>query len=381
MINTHQALSDLCFQMRAFSSVALDTEFISGKHPETVLSIVQVGFSNGEAYLIDVLAFDDLRLLKPVLEDTAIVKILHDASQDLGLIASATGATPRNVFDVKLAARLLGAGKNYSLSELVQNFCGIHLSKSQQRSNWLRRPLSPAQLKYAKKDVLYLHQIRESLLSRAVKMRRTSWLEQEMEIFNDPAGYRPPTPVERLLSAPGTLKFTPQQCAVLAAVVDWRTNTALKTGMLPKHFLRDKEILQLTKRRCKKPDCVRRACPSLPRHYEIKLAKVIKEALNTPNSACPVPLARYPLTDAESAQVHLLLAVVASRAFEYGIEPELIGTNASLRDVVQTPEKPSNLLKDGWRKDIAGRELIEILQGRSSVSLQDGAVKIHRLPE
>ncbi len=376
MIDTPEALSGLCSRMKASSSVALDTEFISGKRPETILSIVQVGFSTEEAYLIDVLAFDDLTSLKPILENQAIVKILHDASQDLGLIADATGATPKNIFDVKLAARLLGMGTNYSLSELVQNLCGVHLSKSQQRSNWLRRPLKPTQIKYAEKDVLYLHQIREILLSEANRVQRTTWLEEEMGSFNDPGSYLPPSPAERLLRSPATRKFTPQQCAVVAAIADWRTGAALLTGTLPKHLLHDKEILRLAKQQCTKPGRVRGACPSLPRRYDLEVANLIKETLNTPTSACPTSLASRPLTGTEVAQLHLLLAVVAIRGFEYGIEPELIGTNAILTDFILNPGKPSNPLKHGWRQEVAGRDLMEILQGRLSVMLHDGALKV-----
>lgn len=380
MIHTPEALSVLCSRMKASSSVALDTEFISGKRPETILSILQVGFSTEETHLIDVLAFNDLTPLKPILENQAIVKILHDASQDLGLIANATGATPKNIFDVKLAARLLGMGTNYSLSELVQNLCGVHLSKGQQRSNWLRRPLKPAQIKYAEKDVLYLHQIREVLLSEANRMQRTTWLEEEMGLFNDPGSYLPVSPAERLLRLPAIRKFTPQQCAVVAVIARWRTDTALTTGTLSKHLLRDKEILRLAKHQCTKPGPVRGACPSLPRRYDLEVANLIKKALNTPASACPIPLASRPLTGTEVAQLHLLLAVVAIRGSEYGIEPELIGTNAILTDFILNPGKPSNPLKQGWRQEVAGQDLMEILQGKLSVMLHDGVLKVHTPP-
>lgn len=380
MINTIEALSDLCSRMKASSSVALDTEFISGKRPETILSIVQVGFSAKEAYLIDVLALDDLTPLKPILENQAIVKILHDASQDLGLIAKATRATPKNIFDVKVAARLLGMGTNYSLSELTQNLCSVHLSKGQQRSNWLRRPLKPAQVKYAEKDVLYLHQIREVLLLEANRVQRTVWLEQEMCIFDDPQQYLPPLPGERLLRSPGTRKLSPQQCAVVTALADWRTDAALKTGILPKNLLRDKEIFRLAKQRCTKPGQVRSICPSMPRRYQLEVSQLIKEALNTPTNECPKSFAPRPLTGTEVAQLHLLLAVVSIRGSEYGIEPELIGTNAILTDFILNPGKPSNPLSHGWRLEVAGRDLMEILQGRLSVMLRDGVLKVYPHP-
>lgn len=379
MIDTPQKLSDLCSQVDGFSSIALDTEFISGQHPDTILSVVQMALRANEACLIDVLAFDDLGLLKPVLENPSTVKILHDAGQDLGLIAHATGARPRNIFDVKLAARLLGAGKNYSLSELVQNLCSVRLSKSQQRSNWLRRPLSPAQIKYAERDVFYLHQIRRSLIERAEKMQRTSWLEEEMKIFDDPSNYQTPSPAERLLRSPTTLQFSPQQRAIISVIVDWRTDTAQAIGILPKNLLRDKEIMQLAKRRCKKLVCVRGACASLPRRYELELIDLIAQALDTPASRCPASLASRQLTCTESAQLHLLQAVVAIRAHEYQIGPEIIATNTRLSDFIRKPEKSSNPLQSGWRWDVAGRDLMEILRGRAFVKLNDGLLSLHSI--
>ncbi len=380
MINTAEALSDLCSRMKASSSVALDTEFISGKYSETILSLVQVGFSSKEVHLIDVLALNHLTPLRPILENPGIVKILHDANQDLRLIANTTKATPKNIFDVKLAARLLGMGTNYSLSELAQNLCGILLSKGQQRSNWLRRPLKLAQIKYAERDVLYLHQIRDVLLSEAHRMQRIPWLEQEMYRFNDPEFYLPPSSTERLLRSPVTRKFSPQQCAVVSAIANWRTAIALEMDILPKNLLHDKEILRLAKRKYTKPGQVRVHCSSLPRRYELQMANLIKEALHTPTHACPTSLALRPLRSNEIAQLHLLLAVIASRGSEYGIEPELIGTNASLTDFIVNPERSSNLLLQGWRREIAGRDLIEILQGRLSVTLRDGVLKVDPHP-
>ena len=66
----------------------------------------------------------------------------------------------------------------------------------------------------------------------------------------------------------------------------------------------------------------------------------------------------------KSLSFTFLLAVVAIRGSEYGIEPELIGTNAILTDFILNPGKLSNPLRQGWRKEIAGRDLMEILQGQ-----------------
>ena len=380
MIDTPQAWLHLCSRIEASPSIALDTEFISGKYPETILSVVQVGFRTKEAYLIDVLAFDDLSELKTILEHEGIVKIMHDPSQDLGLLSNASGAIPRNVFDVKLAARLLGIGENYSLSELAQTVCDVRLPKGQQRSNWLRRPLSSAQISYAKRDVLYLHQIRELLLSKAEKMKRTAWIKEEMRSFDNPCSYTPLSGAEQILSMPAVHALEPGQCAAITAIADWRKITSQATGIFPKQLLSNGEVFRLAKRKSIKPGAVRSACSSLPRRYETEVADLIAEALNTPPSECPVPLAPPPLTDVESTQLQLLQAVVAGHACKLGIQAELLGTTSSLTDFILNSRDSSSPLLNGWRWEIVGKDISDVLQGRASVDLHDGFLKVRPLP-
>ncbi len=376
MIDTLPALSDLCLKMEASSCIALDTEFISGKYPEPILAVVQVGFSSEKSYLIDALAFEDLSVLKPFLEHGDIVKLLHDAAQDLALLSSASGAIPKNIFDVKLAARLLGTGTNYSLSELTVNLLDIHLSKSQQRSNWLRRPLSDAQTRYAIRDVQYLHQIQEVLLIEANRRGRTSWLNEEMHLFNNPSNYLPPSLTERLLSSPTAHEFTPGQCAAVAAIAEWRTKLSLSSGVSAKEIMRNHDILRLVKHQCKKPGAVRGACSSLPRQHALTVANLIGTALDTPASACPEPLGARSLTNTETVRLQLMQAVVASRADEYGIEAGLLGKKATLIDFLLDPEDPSNPLRKGWRWAVVGQDLTDILRGDSWIELCNGLLKV-----
>jgi len=381
MINTYKALLDLCSRITSSACVALDTEFDTGNRPGTILSVVQVGLNDREAYLIDALAIEDLKPLTPMLEDEGIIKIMHDAGQDLGLIADASDAIPKNIFDVQVAARLLGMGTHYSLSELAQTTLGIHLSKSQQRSDWLRRPLSENQINYARKDVLHLHQIRKILLVEAEKTGRSEWIEEEMHSFNDPASYTPLSDAERILSIPAVHNLTPGQCAAIAEIADWREYISEVTGQFPRRLLKDGEVFRLAKKRCIKPSAVRNCCSSLPRCYEKELANLIAKALNTPENACPAPLSPRPRTGAETAQLHLLQAVVTSRAFELGIHTELIGTTSTLIDFVLNPENTSHPLKKGWRWKVIGQDLSDILRGKSFVELHDDKIKVHPLPD
>ncbi len=356
--------------------IALDTEYIAIKQPEFTLAIVQVALSTGEVHLIDALAFDDLHRLSSVLERQDIVKILHDAPADLVLLSRASGATPKNIFDTRIAARLLGVSSGNSLSALVANICGVNISKNQQQSNWRRRPLSTAQIKYAERDVLYLHQIRKTLLSRAHEIGRVTWLEEEMSRFDNPSHYQEQSPTERILRSPKTYGFKPQQRAVAAAVVNWRFHTALKTRTPLKKLLDDKEIIRLAKRRSKTPGAVRNACSSLPHRYIPQVAGVVAKALDTPTPACPEAIITRPFPNKEQPHLRLLQAVVSGRALEYKIDPELIATSKTLQRLILNPDKRDLPLLHGWRWEVAGKELLRILQGESSVEITDGVLRV-----
>lgn len=376
MIDTPRALSQLCSQMEKDFCIALDTEYIAIKQPEFTLAIVQVALSTGEVHLIDAMAFDDLNELSSVLERQDIVKILHDAAADLVLLSRASGATPKNIFDTRIAARLLGVSSGNSLSALVASICGVHISKNQQQSNWRRRPLSTAQIKYAERDVLYLHQIRKTLLSRAHEIGRVTWLEEEMSRFDNPSHYLEQSPTERILRSPKTYGFKPQQRAVVAAVVDWRFHTALKTRTPLKKLLDDKEIIRLAKGRSKTPGAVRNACSSLPNRYIRQVADVVAKALGTPTAACPKAVITRQYPNKKQPHLRLLQAVVSCRALEHNVDTELIATSKTLQRLILDPDKRDLPLLHGWRWEVAGKELLRILQGESSVEITDGVLRV-----
>jgi ribonuclease D len=144
-------LTDLCAIARQVGQMGIDLEFNSIKKK---ICLIQVSLPHG-AFLIDSLHPNlDLNPLFQILEDQSVVKIAHSASEDIRLLV-ANGCNPKGVFDTDIAWRLLNH-PNPSLRNMLQEMFQVELSKGQQRSNWSKRPLSEAQLKYAALDVHYL---------------------------------------------------------------------------------------------------------------------------------------------------------------------------------------------------------------------------------
>ena len=84
-----------------------------------------------------------------------------------------------NVECTKLQSRLArGYSNQHSYKALVQEFCGINISKAKQSSDWGNKDLDPEQLKYSATDVIHLHRIHDEL--NKILLR-----ENRMELYKD----------------------------------------------------------------------------------------------------------------------------------------------------------------------------------------------------
>ena len=142
-----------------------------------------------------------LAALGSVLTDPAIPKILHAARRTWKCCGRLFGTHAIPVFDTQVAAALhrhAGAGR------LQRNWCarllGVELDKAQTRTDWSRRPLTAAQLRYAVDDVRHLAALRDLLVERLREQGRLDSLEEELRDLANPARLfvDPETAVDRL---------------------------------------------------------------------------------------------------------------------------------------------------------------------------------------
>ena len=120
LLTTDSQLAELCQRAKELETISLDTEFLWERTFYPKLGLIQLALSDEECYLLDPLEILDLRPLGELLANPFIIKIFHDAPQDLAILARATGATPCNIFDTRLAAgfaaRLDGAWRGTGAS-------------------------------------------------------------------------------------------------------------------------------------------------------------------------------------------------------------------------------------------------------------------------
>jgi ribonuclease D len=152
-----QMIADLAGQTR----IAVDTESNSLHAYREQVCLIQ--FSTRQIdYVVDPLVFDDLSSLGPIFNNPKIEKIFHAAEYDLICLRRDFAFEFSNLFDTMHAARVLGyqfVGLDNLLAEKFQ----FELDKRHQKADWAVRPLTPAQLDYARLDTHFLFDLREVL--------------------------------------------------------------------------------------------------------------------------------------------------------------------------------------------------------------------------
>jgi len=123
------------------------------------------------------------RVLKPLLTDSKVIKILHNAKFDLKFIKHHYGIDVNPIFDTFLASLLLEAGiqkgKGYhGLEQVSARYAGYMMSKEERVSDW-SGDLSESQLEYAYKDAECLLDIRIKMIDKlkALRLVRCAKLE------------------------------------------------------------------------------------------------------------------------------------------------------------------------------------------------------------
>lgn len=168
-------LTALIERTKSVSALALDIETINWWDREAErVALVQLGFREGDAAspirvaIIDALAGLDLSGLRLPLELSLTPKAIHNASYDAVRLARHFGIFTSPIFDTMLAARRSGE-KKCSLKVQVETHLGFELDKTEQRSDWSRRPLTREQLEYAALDASCTLLLYERQLARGLR--------------------------------------------------------------------------------------------------------------------------------------------------------------------------------------------------------------------
>ena len=376
-IANSRALEGLCDELRGSPRIALDTEFVGEESFVPKLELIQVA-SHHVAAVIDFQCIQTngpLASFWELLCDPQIEKVVHAGRQDLDLIATHTGRIPRPFFDTQIAAAMLGYGPQIAYANLVQRIYGTKLAKAHTFTNWSARPLSQEQITYAAEDVKFLLAIHDHLYRRLDALGRVDWVREEFARLETTVGEKNRDPLERYQRIRGWDSLKPRQAAVLRDLAAWRETEARRRNIPRGRVMRDEVLLQIARHPPKTVDELRgmRGVHSseIDRNGE-QILSTITSALALPPSVWPTfSRERKPEPDSRGL-VELLQAILRARSLELEIAPTLLATSADLQALVEAGGKRMALdlpILRGWRRQLMGELLLQILNGQLSVSI------------
>jgi len=335
--------------------VGVDTEFMREKTFFAELCLVQIS-TGSEIYCVDPLNGHDMSVFwDALMKDTWV---LHSGRQDIEVVYQTAGKMPGSVFDTQIAAGLLGYAPQMGYASLVKELFDVDIDKSHTRANWSRRPLPDAYLHYAAEDVEYLLPALETLSEKLEQKGRLTWAREDSAQLLDPALYDidPALAIQRMK---GARNLRGRRRAVAARLAAWREKEALRSNRPRQWIARDTALLDIAAAMPDTLDALGRI-DGLPAGLIRRSGKTILNAVST--SEKDATNYRPPRAPNEG-QKELLKSIqkhVAECAADMGLAAETVASKRDLSAIIIGGERESKVLS-GWRRDIVGEKLLELL--------------------
>ncbi|MBS5449590.1 MAG: ribonuclease D [Coriobacteriia bacterium] len=364
------------FVERALRSevLAIDTEFMREKTYSPRLCLLQMG-TDDEQVAVDPFCVRSVEPLRVLFSDPSITKVLHACSQDMEVILQYCGVLPRPLFDTQIAAGFLGDQHQIGYGPLVEEYTGVSLPKTESLTDWTRRPLDAAQLEYALDDVRYLPRIWREMRERLERNGRLSWLEPEFAHASDPATYRhDPREAFRRVKHVGSLSR--RQLAVAREVAAWRDERARELDRPRRWVLADEILVEVSRRTPTSTGQLARirGMDGVASGDQARILAAVRRGLDCPPDACPEVEHRVrPSADQESV-CDLMYALTRMVAERERMSSSLL---ASRDDLVRyLLDRQSSPVAHGWRADLLGGQLDDLLEGRLGLTVKGGRVEL-----
>jgi ribonuclease D len=374
-------LERLVARAREEGRLGIDTEFMPEGRYRPLLCLVQVCVGD-EIAVLDPLrdGMGDPDPLAAVLADPAVEVVLHAGRQDVAILRRAWNTSFANLFDTQIAAGFAGFSAQAGYTGLLHDVLRIRLGKSASFTRWDARPLTPEQLRYAREDVEHLLPLSDELQRRLRERGRLDWAREECLPIAEATDERDPEEVWRRL--PRISGLAPKERARARELAAWRERAAAAEDRPVGAVLRDPTLVELAKRgprNTKELSQIRGAGPDVVR----RRARDILAALERGRAAEPIRLdegERLGTDAVDGPTIALAEALVRARAHEAGLAYELIAARADLAPIVVAarrgrPEPDVRTLR-GWRRELVGTELLDLLAGRRRLGVIDGRVQV-----
>ena len=231
------------------------------------------------------------------------------------------------------------------MGRLIQAELGLEVDKGEQKSNWLKRPLTEAQKEYAANDVLYLFELTDRLSARLNELGRADWAAQEnLALEAVRYGRDDPRPWSRNAAK---YKISSQEMPIFRELFMLRDAVARQLDRPPYHVLSNDRLAELARNPIETAMQLRTANGL---HPELKRSPYAEQLLNIgttdlePDAPIPADQRKFPFrrrlngTAAARADAReaLLMALKGHLATDHGSTmANMVLSNRLIADIIE----------------------------------------------
>lgn len=377
-IDNQEKLNNFISKACASRVLCIDTEFMRERTYRPQLCLMQFQIED-ESFVLDPFCFDTLKPLAEVMNCDTLVKVFHAADQDIEIIYQETGAVPHPVFDTQIASSVIDGKNCPGLSTLLECSLDVKIPKSEGFTDWAQRPLTEKQISYSIDDVLYLPALYDYQNKKMAELGREHWLDDEFAALENVSKYKP-NPRERYIHLKHVTKLKPKKLALAREVAAWREEVAIRKNIPRKWVMTDEQIIEICKRDPRNIDSLF-AVRGVHNTLSTNQAREVLAALKRGRECKPEDLPRLDTPSANLPHVdevlQLMNAILYLRARENSISPQVIASNNDLVNLARGMKKNSPLMS-GWRYQVVGAELKELLDGKISLTVKNGGISVQQ---
>jgi ribonuclease D len=363
--------------LAALRRFGLDTEFVGEETYHPHLCLVQIA-TEDTLYLVDPLSVGPLDAFWKVVVDPASLVVVHAGREEVRLCQLWSGHGPGQLFDLQIAAGLVGMPYPLGHGALVNQVLGVRLSKGETLTEWRHRPLTKSQIRYALDDVRYLLPMWQQLSDRLERLNRSAWAKEEFErmvsqVTADIPGLAVESERWRKLRGLGPLDR--RRLAMARELYLWREQVAAKANRPARSVVRDDLIIEIVRRNPTKPVDLQ-MIRGLAKRYLDDIVRTIDRAREVPIDECPAVSDREQDPPQVTHVGNLLNAVLADFAARNHLAANLVASTSDVKMLARAryqrqPPPADCLLTQGWRAAHVLPELQAVAEGRRWLRVAD----------
>jgi len=355
-VENNSELAIWCKHFACLPAIAVDTEFIRRTTYYPITGLIQISDGN-DAVLIDPLPITDWKPLIDLMVLESVVKVFHACSEDLEVFDRLLGILPTPFYDTQIGEAYVSAKWSLSYVKLIQSYKEIEIAKDETTSDWLKRPLTEAQKRYAALDVIYLLEVYERQIVKLNDKKMLSWVIEDCETLQHQYALNN-DPELNWSNVKSAWRLGSQSLTLLRLLFIWRDKTARQENVPKGHIIKDRSLWAIAKFLPNNHQALSSTEDMTGRQHRLygdvilKMVSVVKELSKDEYQQ----LLEMPLPSQAGELSKAIRAFVANYCEEWVIAPEAALKKKQLEPIIRHLYQGTELVltppaMTGWRKE------------------------------